>query len=93
MDDIRAEVRITGVVQGVGYRAWTRNTARDLGVRGWVRNEPDGSVAAVFVGPRHAVEELLARCDDGPLPAQVDEVTATIGAPRDDEAFASLRIA
>lgn len=92
MDEIRAEVRVTGVVQGVGYRVWTLNTARELGIRGWVRNEPDGTVSAVMVGPRDAVDDLLERCKQGPPPADVEVVAAAVGVPRADEAFTEFRI-
>ena len=69
---IGVEVRITGRVQGVWFRAWTRDEAIVLGLEGWVRNEPDGSVAALFLGPRTAVTEMLARCHHGPPLARVD---------------------
>lgn len=88
----RAEVRITGIVQGVTYRAWTQRTARELGVVGWVRNEPDRSVAGLFVGPADAVQTLIERCHDGPTHARVDEVAVQTGPPRDDEDFTDLQI-
>jgi len=93
VDETSAAVRITGVVQGVGYRAWTQQTARHLGVRGWVRNEPDRSVAGVFVGPRDAVESLVERCEQGPPFARVSEVQSSYEAPRDDESFDDFVIA
>jgi acylphosphatase len=68
-------VRIEGRVQGVYYRAWTNDTARSLGLDGWVRNAKDGSVEAVFSGPPAAVEEMLKRCADGPPDAKVTAVT------------------
>ena len=74
-------VRITGRVQGVCFRAWTEEEARDLGVSGWVRNEADGSVQALFVGPPAAVEAILDRCREGPSAAQVDQVEKTPVAP------------
>ena len=67
-------VRIRGRVQGVFFRGWTVDTARALGVAGWVRNRLDGSVEAHFEGPADAVEAMVERCRDGPLMARVDGV-------------------
>ncbi len=64
-------IAIEGLVQGVGYRAWTERGARALGLAGWVRNRRDGSVEAVFEGPSEAVGEMLARCREGPRFAEV----------------------
>ena len=68
-------VRIEGRVQGVYYRAWTYDTARSLGLNGWVRNASDGSVEAVFSGPVRKVDEMLRLCADGPPDARVSKVT------------------
>jgi len=70
-------VRVEGFVQGVFYRAWTEQTARRLGLDGWVRNRRDGSVEAVFSGPESQVEEMLRRCADGPPDADVTNVVVT----------------
>lgn len=70
-------VRIEGLVQGVYFRAWTDQTARSLGLDGWVRNRQDGSVEAVFSGPLKQVDEMLRRCADGPPDAKVTKVTIT----------------
>jgi len=67
-------VRITGRVQGVGYRAWTVDNARKLGVKGWVRNRRDGSVEAIFQGEEASVFRLLGLCEDGPMFARVSNV-------------------
>ena len=48
-------VQITGRVQGVGFRAWTRSRSRAFGLAGWVRNEPDGSVSALIQGETEKV--------------------------------------
>lgn len=84
-DVIAVEARIIGRVQGVWFRAWTRDEARQLGLGGWVRNEPDGSVRALFVGPRDRVEAMLARCRLGPPRARVDQVSTTPQQPPPDE--------
>ncbi|MGH6826672.1 acylphosphatase [Methyloceanibacter sp.] len=68
-------VKIEGRVQGVYYRAWTDQMARELGLNGTVRNANDGSVEAVFSGPADKVDEMLRRCADGPPDAQVSKVT------------------
>lgn len=68
---------IRGRVQGVSYRAWTKETADRLGLSGSVRNRSDGSVAAVFSGPVEAVERMLVLCRRGPSLARVDEVAVT----------------
>jgi acylphosphatase len=67
-------VRISGRVQGVSFRAWTQDTAESLGLSGWVRNEPDGTVTAHIEGPPAAVEDMLARCRQGPRAARVSQV-------------------
>ena len=81
---IAVAVRITGRVQGVWFRGWVRVEARRLGLTGWVRNQPDGSVAAQFVGPGAAVAAMLALCHQGPPPARVLGVETTPIAPVPD---------
>ncbi|WP_043622585.1 acylphosphatase [Ensifer sp. ZNC0028] len=71
-----ALVRILGRVQGVSFRVWTRDEARRLGLVGWVRNEADGSVAALISGPEAAVTLMLERLYDGPPVASVSKVVA-----------------
>ena len=73
-------LRITGRVQGVWYRGWTVDQARELGLDGWVRNRRDGSVEAVVSGPAELVEELIARCRLGPPAAVVQRVEVAPGA-------------
>ena len=71
---VRAHLRIYGRVQGVFFRANMRNVAERLGVKGWVRNVPDGSVEAVLEGPRSRVEEVIRWAHRGPPLARVDRV-------------------
>jgi acylphosphatase len=70
----RARVRVHGLVQGVFFRAETRNRARSLGVGGWARNLPDGSVEAVFEGEDERVDAMVRWCRRGPRGAQVEDV-------------------
>ena len=70
-------LRITGRVQGVAYRAWTRGQAQTAGVAGWVRNEGDGSVTALFHGPEKSVQGLIDACWSGPGAASVRDVQVT----------------
>jgi len=66
--------RIHGLVQGVGFRYWTQDEARALGLSGWVRNEPDGSVTALIAGRADAVAAMLEKLRNGPAGAKVSEV-------------------
>ena len=70
----RVHLHIVGKVQGVGYRAATQQKATTLGLRGWVRNLPDGSVEAQAQGPAHAVQALVQWCHQGPPLAAVSAV-------------------
>lgn len=72
--EARARLRIRGRVQGVYYRASTREEALRLGVRGWVRNLADGGVEVLCEGPRAGVDALCAWCGRGPAGARVDVV-------------------
>lgn len=69
-------VNIIGRVQGVGFRVWTQREASRLGLRGWVRNEPDGSVRALISGSNEAVAEMLKAFWRGPSGAGVRSVEA-----------------
>jgi len=73
-DQYTVRVRITGRVQGVCYRAWAQANAQALGLSGWVRNNRDGAVEALFSGAVNQVVEMLARCRKGPPAALVEDV-------------------
>lgn len=80
-------LRITGIVQGVGYRYAFDREARLLGVTGWVRNRADSSVEALIHGPERALESLTAWARRGPSGARVDGVAASAAAEQDFAAF------
>ena len=71
---VRAHVWISGRVQGVFFRAHTKEVAEKLGLTGWVRNLPDGRVEAVFEGEEDAVKEAIEWCKRGPPLAKVERV-------------------
>lgn len=77
---LTAEVR--GRVQGVGYRYFARSYARKLGLRGFVRNDPDGTVTIVAEGRPEALEELLDALRSGPELAEVEDVAEEWGPAR-----------
>jgi acylphosphatase len=72
--EARAHVFIEGRVQGVFYRAFTRDIAHTLGLRGWVKNLYDGRVEALFEGKRALIEEAIKECSMGPPGARVTHV-------------------
>jgi acylphosphatase len=63
-------------VQGVCFRYYTRQTAHQLGLDGWVKNQSDGSVAVLAEGPRDALDSLLAFLRKGPEGARVDHLSS-----------------
>lgn len=69
-----AHVFVSGSVQGVFYRSWTEQAARRLGLKGWVRNLPDGRVEAVFEGEGQKMVKMLELCRKGPPHARVEKV-------------------
>ncbi|MBW2029138.1 MAG: acylphosphatase [Deltaproteobacteria bacterium] len=77
MNDIRVRLVIEGRVQGVFFRDSTRSQALGLGVKGWVRNRPDGKVEVLAEGPEDKVRELVAWCHKGPPAARVTRVSET----------------
>ena len=84
---IRRRVVVHGWVQGVFFRESVRRMAERGGVAGWVRNNGDGTVEAVFEGRPEAVESLLAWCRRGPAGARVDELRVEMEAPNGDSGF------
>jgi acylphosphatase len=74
MSEAIRQVKVTGRVQGVGYRAWVEHRARAHALEGWVRNRRDGGVEALFAGPAEVVSKMIALCRRGPSSARVDAV-------------------
>jgi len=72
--NIKVSVTVFGRVQGVAFRHNTSRRAMELGVNGWVRNQPDGSVAGVFEGDSNAVNALVDWCRQGPPAAVVERL-------------------
>jgi acylphosphatase len=88
---VRVIARITGRVQGVKYRATARREARQRGLTGWVRNEPDGAVLIEVEGDPAAVDEFLDWCVEGPPGARVATVETTVAEPAGYAEFTILR--
>ena len=86
----RFHVYISGHVQGVFFRANTAQQARELGLAGWVKNLPDGSVETVFEGATSRAEEMLAWCRVGTPPARVDNIE--YAEENADGSFSSFKI-
>jgi acylphosphatase len=81
-------MRIRGGVQGVGFRFETRARAQSLGLSGWVRNLPDGSVEAAFEGDPERVESMIEWCRRGPHGARVDDIEVSWEEPTGETGFA-----
>ena len=86
---IRRHVIVHGFVQGVFFRDSVRRHAVNTGVTGWIRNNGDGTVEAVFEGAPEAVERLIAFCRKGPRGAIVDRVETLA---EDTEGVSGFRI-
>lgn len=90
-EEVKAvRVRIEGRVQGVWYRGWTVTEATRRGLDGWVRNRTDGSVEALFAGPKAAVNDMLEACWQGPPPARVSKVVPRPAEPPEKKGFRPL---
>lgn len=89
MEHVHRTIRIVGRVQGVMFRKHTVIEAQRLGLAGWVKNLPDGSVHAEAEGPLEKLDELIAWCRTGPPMAGVEDVFVTDGPLR---GFTGFRI-
>jgi acylphosphatase len=68
-------ITVVGAVQGVGFRAFVRRKARDIGLEGWVRNRRDNSVEILAIGATDAIDRLIEACNEGPPLAKVQQVS------------------
>jgi acylphosphatase len=84
----RGHVIVRGRVQGVFFRAEARDRATSLGLGGWVRNNPDGTLEAVFEGEDERVDSIVEWCRRGPALAQVEDVEVSWEQPRGESSFA-----
>ena len=83
-------VTISGRVQGVWFRDWTKKKADALGLTGWVRNRLDGCVEAQFTGPDELIDQMIEKCGQGPILASVDKVIVSeleTANPKDQQVF------
>jgi len=87
MTRIRKHVFVTGTVQGVFFRARTRERAQKENVDGWVKNLADGRVEAVFEGSEAAVDAMVEFCHDGSDQARVEEVSVSEQQPTGADGF------
>jgi acylphosphatase len=87
----RLHAAVRGRVQGVGFREFTRRHAAALGLTGWVRNRPDGSVELEAEGPRPALDELVRRLHTGPRLSRVDAVEVAWLPPNGERGRFSIR--
>ncbi len=71
---IAKSIQCVGKVQGVYFRASTKETAKTLGIRGWVKNQMDGSVLIHAEGEEEALDQLIGWCEKGPVYAEVKSV-------------------
>jgi acylphosphatase len=78
---IARTIRVEGKVQGVFFRDWAVETARAIGVAGWVRNRRDGSVELLAAGEAEAVDRFIARLREGSPPSRVDRLIVEEVAP------------
>ena len=66
--------RISGRVQGVGFRVWTKNKAEDYSLTGWVKNCEDGTVECEFSGEKEVIYSFLKQCRKGPILSSVKKI-------------------
>ena len=71
---MKAQVFISGFVQGVGFRQFVKKNALRIGLKGYVRNLSDGRVEAIFQGEKDSIEEIIKICRKGPFLSEVKDI-------------------
>ena len=90
MGKVAVKARITGAVQGVGYRAFVARVADRLGLSGWVKNLQDGTVEAILQGDKDRVEQGIELCRKGPPFSKVEHLK--VSPHTFDEVFNSFQV-
>jgi len=86
-EQIALEIRVYGIVQGVGFRSFARKKAHEYGIKGYIRNLIDGSVEVIAEGDKKALENFLVEISRGPVFARVDRVEKREIQPRGFKSF------
>jgi len=92
MDQTKKHIRISGRVQGVGFRHFTKQNARRLNLNGWVKNLPDGDVEVVLVGKEDSMLEMLEELKEGPSVARVDDLKVDESSEKLNETFSGFSV-
>ena len=87
MDRVAKHAVVRGIVQGVAFRWYAKERARELGLAGWIKNLPDGRVETSFEGPEAAVDDFVDWLRHGPPAARVDGVDLADGSPSGADRF------
>jgi len=87
MSVIARRLMIRGLVQGVFFRAWTVETAKTLGLVGWVRNRSEGSVEAFVQGKAETIDHFITLARNGPPAARVDSIEENEATPAEHSRF------
>ena len=74
-DNLTVNMKITGKVQGVGFRYFVLRQAQELGIRGWVNNKPNGDVEALAQGEKEGLDHFIAKVKQGPAFSRVEDVS------------------
>lgn len=91
MKKVHINIKITGKVQGVGFRETTKYVADQSGIKGFIRNEADGSVYLEAEGEQWELDSFLEWCNDGPDRAKVEECVVSEGEGKDFKDFVVLK--